>query len=155
MNSNIIIYTDGSCHTQHKIGAWSTIIFYNHQKVVLSGTAVNTTNQRMELLAVLNAMEYVDLHLKNEKNIQLNSDSQYVIGLIARAEKLQHKNFITKAGNEIRNIDLVLKWLAYNKQFNIQLTKIKAHQTESEENRYNIEVDKLSRKLVRDLVRDL
>ena len=155
MRPTINIYTDGSCHTQQQIGAWSAIILVDDEKIILSGIETNTTHQRMELLAVINAIEYIQVHFKTSKQIQLNSDSQYVIGLIARAEKLAAKNYQTKKGNEIANDDLVKKWLFLNSIFSIECNKIKAHQPLSATTKYNIEVDKLSRKLVRDEIRKL
>ena len=153
MNPTIIIYTDGSCHTQQQLGAWSAIILVNDTKIILSGIETNTTHQRMELTAVISAIEYVQQHYKTSKNIQLNSDSQYVIGLISRADKLAAKNYQTKKGNEIANENLVKKWLFLNSLYIIECIKIKAHQQLSETTKYNIEVDKLSRKLVRDEIR--
>lgn len=155
MESNIIIYTDGSCHTQFKIGAWSAIVLYNNQKIILSGLEQNTTNQRMELIAVLNAIKYIKINFTNIKSIQLNTDSQYVIGLVERAEKLNHKSFKTNKGNEIRNIDLVKEWLNINNHFEIELIKIKSHQRLTESTKYNIEADKTARKLVRESVSKL
>ncbi|HUM50312.1 MAG TPA: hypothetical protein PK431_00805 [Chitinophagales bacterium] len=155
MRPTINIYTDGSCHTQQQIGAWSAIILVDDEKIILSGIEINTTHQRMELLAVINAIEYIQVHFKTSKQIQLNSDSQYVIGLITRAEKLAAKNYQTKKGNEIANDDLVKKWLFLNSIFSIECNKIKAHQPLSATTKYNIEVDKLSRKLVRDEIRKL
>ena len=153
MNPTIIIYTDGSCHTQQQLGAWSAIILVNDTKIILSGIETNTTHQRMELTAVISAIEYVQQHYKTSKNIQLNSDSQYVIGLISRADKLAAKNYKKKKGNEIANENLVKKWLFLNSLYIIECIKIKAHQQLSETTKYNIEVDKLSRKLVRDEIR--
>lgn len=155
MRPTINIYTDGSCHTQQQIGAWSAIILVDDEKIILSGIEINTTHQSMELLAVINAIEYIQVHFKTSKQIQLNSDSQYVIGLITRAEKLAAKNYQTKKGNEIANDDLVKKWLFLNSIFSIECNKIKAHQPLSATTKYNIEVDKLSRKLVRDEIRKL
>ena len=155
MRSTIIIYTDGSCRTQQHIGAWSSIILVDDEKISLSGIEINTTHQRMELLAVINAIEYIQNHFKTTTNIQLNSDSQYVIGLLARAEKLAAKNYLTKKGNDIANEDLVKKWLYLNSIFTIECNKIKAHQPLSEATKYNIELDKLSRKLVREEISKL
>ena len=56
---NAEIYTDGSCHTQHCIGAWASIVFIGNEKIILSGKEINTTHNRMELLAVINAVEYI------------------------------------------------------------------------------------------------
>ena len=55
--SPIIIYTDGSCNPEYKIGAWAVVLFVEDEKIVLSGTAEQTTHQRMELTAVIRAFE--------------------------------------------------------------------------------------------------
>ena len=59
------IYTDGSCHTQHKIGTWVAIILMDTEKKILSGTVKDTTHNRMELMAVVKAIEYIKIHLAN------------------------------------------------------------------------------------------
>jgi len=153
LNSVIEIFTDGSCHTQKLIGAWASIIFMNNQKVVLSGVEHETTHNRMEILAVVNAIKHI--HQLNEgfKNIIIVSDSQYVIGLVNRQHKFLASHFKTKSGNDIRNIDLVKEFLHLIKKLNIEFVKIKAHQKPGSTMNYNIEVDKLSRKLVREAVR--
>ncbi len=55
----IIIYTDGSCNPKIGIGAWATIIFINEGKITLEGSAKDTTHQRMELIAVIEAFSHV------------------------------------------------------------------------------------------------
>ncbi len=149
---NAEVYTDGSCHTQHCIGAWASILFIENKKITLSGTESNTTHNRMEILAVINAVEYILNKHPLVKEIRLVSDSQYVIGLIDRQSKFIKNNFKTKAGNDIRNVDLVRVLLAIANKITIQFVKIKAHQKETEIANYNIEVDKICRKLVREAV---
>lgn len=146
------VYTDGSCHTQHCIGAWASILFVNNQKIVLSGTEINTTHNRMEILAVINAVKYIQKNYPETSQIKIVTDSQYVIGLIRRQEKFIASNYLTKAGNEIRNIDLVKEFLLFHQSNDLVLEKIKAHQKASEIVNYNIEVDKLARQLVRESV---
>lgn len=146
------VYTDGSCHTQHCIGAWASILFVNNQKIVLSGTEINTTHNRMEILAVINAVKHIQKNYPETSQIKIVTDSQYVIGLIRRQEKFITSNYLTKAGNEIRNIDLVKEFLLLHQRNDLVLEKIKAHQKASEIVNYNIEVDKLARQLVRESV---
>ena len=154
MNSIIEIFTDGSCHTQLCVGAWASIIVINENKIILSGSELQTTHNRMEILAVIKSIHYLQQNLKEEKIIHVISDSQYVIGLIEREKKFIANNFKTKSGNTIRNIDLISELLNLLKQFKISFIKIKAHQKISEANKYNIEVDKLSRAIVRTLVKN-
>ena len=152
MHSIIEIFTDGSCHTQQCVGAWASIILVNEQKVILSGSELETTHNRMEILAVIKSIHYVQENHKEIKTIHIVSDSQYVIGLVDREKKFIASNFKTKSGNDIRNSDLVIELLKLLKEFKVSFVKIKAHQKLSEATKYNIEVDKLSRAIVRTLV---
>jgi ribonuclease HI len=146
------IYTDGSCHTQQCIGGWAAIVFIGETKAVLKGKELNTTHNRMELLAVINAIKFVLEKDKTINKLQIVSGSQYVVGLTARQSKLNDKNFTTKKGNEIRNADLVKELLHFVNTLNLNFVKIKAHQQKTDITNYNIEVDKLCRKIVRDAV---
>lgn len=147
------IYTDGSCHTQQCVGAWAAVVLIDEQKIVLSGKENNTTHNRMEILAVINAVKYIQIHFKSVTKIKVVSDSQYVIGLVGRQSKFESSDFTTKAGNDIRNIDLVKELLKLISLFNLEFVKIKAHQKVTDIINYNIEVDKLSRQLVREAVK--
>lgn len=150
--NSITIYTDGSCHTQLKIGAWAAVILIANDKKTLTGTANNTTHQRMELMAAIEALSYVQHHFPMVININLITDSQYVIGLPARMQKLQAANFITKQGKPIQNADLVQQLYKLSESFNIDFIKIQAHLKKKSEADYNIEVDRLSRQMVRELI---
>lgn len=150
----IEIYTDGSCHTQQCIGAWASVILNKEGKITLGGSELNTTHNRMEILAVTNSIKHVINHFPQVKEIKIISDSQYVIGLIDREKKFIAGNYKTKAGADIRNVDLVKELLTLLKTIKVIFTKIKAHQKPSEASKYNIEVDKLCRELVRKLVKE-
>jgi ribonuclease HI len=152
-NSAIEIYTDGSCHTQLLKGGWAALIFYGNEKIILSGKEINTTHNRMELTAVINAIEHVLEKLQPVKEITVFSDSQYVIGLRSRKEKFTASDFTTKKGTEIRNADLVKKLLNFEKQISIHFTKVKAHQKKNDTLNHNIEADLLCRKIVREAVK--
>ena len=147
---SITIYTDGSCHTQLKIGAWAAVILVDGKKKILTGKAENTTHNRMELTAVIDALMYVQNNYGVTREIKIISDSQYVIGLTAREQKLSANDFITKKGKPVQNADLVKQLLFLLNTMNVNLEKIKAHQQKTGVDDYNIEVDKLSRKLVRE-----
>jgi ribonuclease HI len=148
------IFTDGSCHTQQLVGAWAAVLLIDKEKIVLSGKENDTTHNRMEILAVINSIKYIQQHFQNIMDVKIVSDSQYVIGLIGRQAKFATSNFTTKAGNEIRNVDLVKELLHLVSTINVQFVKIKAHQKATDVVNYNIEVDKLSRQLVRESVKN-
>jgi ribonuclease HI len=147
------IYTDGSCHTQLCVGAWAAVLLVGEDKITLSGKEVDTTHNRMEILGVINAIKYILQHHKTIADVKIVSDSQYVIGLIGRQSKFEASDFATKAGKDIRNVDLVKELLHLVSMINVQFVKIKAHQKATETINYNIEVDKLSRQLVREVVK--
>jgi ribonuclease HI len=152
LNQFIEVYTDGSCHTQLCIGAWASVILCDDQKIVLSGIEKDTTHNRMEILAVINSLKYVRQYYDQITDLRIISDSQYVIGLVDRETKFTSSNFTTKAGKEIRNMDLVKELLELLTHVNVKFIKIKAHQKQTSIVNYNIEVDKLSRQLVRQQV---
>jgi len=153
----IEIYTDGSCHTQHKIGAWASIILVNREKIVLKGAVQSTTHNRMELQAVLKAIEFVNSRFKF-KTLVVYTDSQYVSQIPQRKEKLKANCFLTKKGTPIQNADLVETLICNIETYSLELVKVKAHQHAAEiclnpPVNYNAEVDKLARLLVRETVR--
>ena len=150
METQIIeIYTDGSCNSNFEIGAWAAIIFIDNEKVLLNGVQENTTHNRMELIAVIEAINYVLKMQSKIGLIRIFTDSQYVAGIPLRAEKLISKKFVTKKGKNIQNIDLIKTFISLIRQSNIEFVKVKAHQKLSDTVNYNREVDKLARKLVR------
>ncbi len=149
----IIVYTDGSCHTQQLIGAWVAIIFIEGEKIILSGVQNNTTHNRMELTAIIKALEFISQRNLIEYPITIITDSQYAVGLQDREQKFSASNFTSKKGNTISNADLVKTLLQLLKNWPAKFEKIKAHQQQSEEINYNIEADKLSRNLVRKTIK--
>jgi ribonuclease HI len=144
------IYTDGSCHTQNRVGAWAAIILTGTEKKVLSGIVQDTTHNRMELAAVIKGIEYLKNNYQAITTIKVFSDSQYVTGLRDREEKLTAMDFFTKKGAAVQNADLVKELLALFSTLPVELIKVKAHQKKTGTVNYNIEADKLSRKMVRD-----
>lgn len=150
MNKEIIeIYTDGSCNPQYQIGGWAAIIFVAGEKVILQDYAIETTHNRMELTAVIKSIEYVLKEFPENNIIKIFTDSQYVERIPARTKKLVSKDFITKKGKSIQNLDLIKKIIDLIDHTKIEFIKVKAHQKASETPNYNREVDKLSRKIVR------
>ncbi len=144
------IFTDGSCHTQRCIGAWAAIVIYGDGKQTLGAVEHDTTHQRMELLAVIEALSYTKLQWPDIEQVDLVSDSQYVIGLVRRQAQLEAKDFVTKAGKSLNNADLLKLFYETIKPFKIKFIKIKAHQTgEGFEIQNNNTVDCLCRQMVR------
>jgi ribonuclease HI len=152
---SILIYTDGSCNTKLCIGGWASIILIGEEKHILYGTENNTTNNRMELFAVLESLAFIQEKAMLLSVIKIISDSQYVIELQGRKEKFLKSNFKTKKGEDIRNIDLIKELFRYNELMEIKFEKIKAHQKKTETENFNIEADILARQIVRKAVKNL
>lgn len=152
MNQTIEIYTDGSCNPKHGIGGWAALIFIDDKKIMLQGSAIDTTHNRMELAAVINAIEYVLKEFTEINLVKIYTDSQYVEKIPQRAAKLVTKDFITKSGNKLQNTDLIQILINLLNSNNIEFIKVKAHQKTTKTPNYNREVDQLSRKIVRQKV---
>ena len=103
---NVEIYTDGSCHTQHCLGAWVAIIFIVGEKIILSGNELNTTHNRMELTAVIKALQYIQQVNPKIPAIKIVTDSQYVTGLQAREKGFSTLNLLQKK----EQLSLMLTW---------------------------------------------
>jgi len=144
----IEIYTDGSSHTQKLIGAWAAIIYYNDSKIIIKQVVVNTNHNRMEMQAVIQAIKFVDTNYSTNIPIIINSDSQYVVNLVDRKEKLKKNEFFTRKGNPVKNLDLVTTLIDQIETHEITFNKIKAHVKEGDIK--NREVDLLVRKLMRE-----
>jgi ribonuclease HI len=153
-DQNVEIYTDGSCHTQRGIGTWVALIFNGTNKKVLSGTMNDTTHNQMELIAVINAIEYAKLHNQNITSIRVYTDSQYVVMIPERKKKMELADFNTKNGSALPNADLVKKILDLLSWVPVEFIKIVAHQKKTDTNNYNREADMLSRKLLRKVIRE-
>ncbi len=122
---------------------------------MLKDFELNTTHNRMELLSVIKSFEFIENENFEFDKITLKSDSQYVVGIQERKEKLKNNKFITKKGTEIQNKDLVLRLIHYIEKLPIEFIKVKAHQKKTSERNINREVDKISRKIVRDKVKQI
>lgn len=146
----IEIFTDGSCNTAARNGAWAALILLKNKKEILTGVAVDTTHNRMELLSVIKSIEFVDT-FRPGASLRIYSDSQYVCTLPERLPRFKKNSFRTKKGSEIQNADLVKTFLYLAESHCIEWVKVKAHQRDmSDSTTHNRFVDKLSRKLVRE-----
>ena len=77
---SVIIYTDGACSGNPGPGGWGAILEYNGHECTLSGGAPETTNNRMELTAVIESLK----RLKEPCVVELYSDSKYVIDALEK-----------------------------------------------------------------------
>jgi ribonuclease HI len=115
----IEIFTDGSCLGNPGEGGWCAILRYKENEKVLSGAEKNTTNNRMELTAVIKALKA----LKEPCEIELYSDSTYVL----RGLNEWLNNWIKKDFKNVKNIDLWKEYVKISKPHKIHIHWIKGH----------------------------
>jgi ribonuclease HI len=147
--ATISIYTDGSYNPSTHVGGWAAIIQRDGNKIILQGTDKNSTHQRMELTAVIKALEYIEQNQLSRNTILIYTDSQYVTGLQSRKEKLISSNFMTKKNTLLVNNDLLRQLFSLETSLRLDFIKVKAHQKTSAIEKLNREVDMLCRKIVR------
>ena len=135
----IEIYTDGSCLENPGNGGWAAIINENGNTRKISGNEKNTTNNRMELMAPINALK--DMNPKEE--IEIYTDSQYVkLGITEWINTWTKNNWKTSKKKKIKNKDLWLQLYDLNQSFKIKWNWVRAHAG----NPLNEEVDLLAKK---------
>lgn len=99
----IFIYTDGSCLGNPGPGGWAALLVYRGQKKMISGNSHESTNNRMELTAVIKAMS----QLKEPCAIELYTDSKYVMdGALQWMSNWKKNNWMNAKKQPVKNIDL-------------------------------------------------
>lgn len=135
---NINIYTDGACSGNPGPGGWASIIIYSSKIIELSGGSLLTTNNRMEMTAVIKGLE----NIKNQSNVIINTDSKYVInGITSWIEKWKKNKWLGSNKKLIKNKDLWEKIYSLNNFHNTEWIWIKGHSGNS----LNEKVDQLAR----------
>jgi ribonuclease HI len=138
----VIIYTDGACSGNPGPGGWAAILRWREQEKVLSGAAPATTNNAMELTAVICALEA----LKRPMQVMLYTDSRYVKDGITRWIHTWKRNgWKTAAGQAVKNAALWQRLAAAGARHAIEWHWVKGHSGQLE----NTRVDCLARAALR------
>ena len=102
-NKAVEIYTDGACSGNPGPGGWGSVMLYNGHRRELSGGEKATTNNRMELMAVIRALET----LKRPCEINLHTDSIYVMkGMTEWLPRWKQRNWRTADRKPVKNVEL-------------------------------------------------
>jgi ribonuclease HI len=102
-NEQVEIFTDGACRGNPGIGGWGAVIRYKQHEKLLSGGEQETTNNRMELMAAIQALN----SLKRPCKVNLTTDSQYVRkGILEWMEAWKKRGWKTSARKPVKNKDL-------------------------------------------------
>ncbi|QZT39119.1 ribonuclease HI [Halosquirtibacter xylanolyticus] len=117
----VIIYTDGASRGNPGPGGYGTILMYkNHRKEISEGFR-KTTNNRMELLAVIVGLEVLK---RDGLNVVVYSDSKYVVDSV---EKKWVFGWLKKRFKDKKNADLWMRFLPLYSKHNVRMVWIKGH----------------------------
>lgn len=141
----ITIYTDGACSGNPGPGGWGAILMYKNNKKEISGGKKDTTNNVMELTAVIEALKLVKFPCK----IKVYSDSAYVVNgfLQGWIYNWIKKNWRTADGSPVKNKELWETLYKFTKTHEIEFIKVKGHS----DNEFNNRCDELARNAILNL----
>jgi len=102
-DSKVVIYTDGGCRGNPGPGGWGAVLLFGQHEKEIYGYEAETTNNRMELMAAIRALEM----LKRPCDIELTTDSQYVRrGILEWMKDWKKRDWKTAAKKPVKNKDL-------------------------------------------------
>ena len=138
----ITIYTDGACSGNTGIGGWGVVILEsNKEDIFLNGGNDNTTNNRMELTAAIEALKYFE----NMQSITLITDSKYVKdGIQSWIQNWKKNGWKTAAKKPVKNKELWIELDQLISRHNISWKWVKGHAG----NTHNEKADYLARRYI-------
>ena len=145
MEEKIIIYTDGACSGNPGPGGWGTILMYKDAKKEISGGKKNTTNNIMEITAVIEGLK----KLKKQSEVQVYSDSSYVVNTFKQGwiYNWMKKGWKTANGEPVKNKELWQELYDLTQKHKVEFIKVKGHA----DNEYNNRCDELARNAIKSL----
>jgi len=136
---SVTIYTDGACSANPGPGGWGCVLIYNGIDKRFSGFENNTTNNRMEMRAVIEAL----MRLREPCNLDIYSDSAYVVNAFLDnwIAGWINKNWVNSEKQPVKNADLWCQMLKLLEPHNVTWHKVKGHA----DDKYNNICDQLAR----------
>ena len=134
----VTIYTDGACSGNPGPGGWGAVLIYKGNEKRLSGYEPDTTNNRMEMTAVLKALEA----LRESCSVTLHTDSAYIHNAFEKGwiDRWQLNGWKTTAKKPVENQDLWHSILKLTQTHAVKWRKVKGHSGDS----YNEICDQLA-----------
>lgn len=141
----VTIYTDGACSGNPGPGGWGAILMYEDIKKEISGAQANTTNNIMEITAVLEALKL----LKVECSVKVYSDSAYVVNAFNQGwiENWKKNNWRTSGKDPVKNKELWEELDRLTQKHKVEFIKVKGHS----DNEYNNRCDFLATSAIKSL----
>ena len=145
----VILYTDGACSGNPGPGGWGVILEYNGQEKEMSGFDINTTNNQMELLAVINGLKA----LKERCEVDVYSDSAYTVNAFTNGWIYGWKknNWKKADGKPVLNTDLWEELYKLTQIHEVTFHKVAGHA----DNELNNRCDELARGAIAQLRKTL
>lgn len=134
----VTIYTDGACSGNPGAGGWGAILMHGEKRKEISGFERETTNNRMELTAVIRALEM----LKGKCNVELYSDSAYVVNAINNGwlDNWKSNGWVGSDKKQVKNIELWKELDNLLSVYDVTFIKVKGHA----DNEFNNRCDELA-----------
>ena len=124
MTKHVEIYTDGACSGNPGPGGWGVLMRYNGHEKEMCGGEPETTNNRMEMMAVIEALKA----LKKRSNVKLYTDSKYVMhGITEWMEGWKAKNWKTAAKKPVKNKKLWIEIDDLVQKHDVEFIWVKGH----------------------------
>ena len=141
----VTIYTDGACSGNPGAGGFAAILMYNGVEKVVSGGEKETTNNKMELMAVISGLN----SLKEACEVDVYSDSQYVVDAFNKGwvDSWQKNGWRNSSKDDVKNVELWKMLLDLTKTHKVNFIKVKGHS----DNEYNNRCDKIAREEYKNL----
>ena len=135
----VTIYTDGACSGNPGPGGWAAVLIYGEHKKEISGGDKETTNNIMELTAILEALKA----LKTECEVELYSDSAYCVNAFQQGWIYNwiKKGWKTADNSEVKNKEIWQEIYDLTKKHKVNFNKVKGHS----DNELNNRCDELAR----------
>ncbi len=129
----VTIYTDGACSGNPGPGGWAAVLLYGEHVKEMSGFEAQTTNNRMELLAAVQALSV----LRETCDVQLHSDSSYLVNAFEQRwlDNWQQHGWKTASKQPVLNQDLWMQLLELTNKHSVHFIKVKGHSTDKYNNR--------------------
>ncbi|MBR3163348.1 MAG: ribonuclease HI [Clostridia bacterium] len=143
----VVIYTDGACSGNPGPGGWGTVLMYKDEKKEISGGSIDTTNNIMELTAVVEGLKM----LKYPCEVELYSDSAYIVNAFNQGwiYNWKKKNWKTADGKEVKNKEIWQELYELTNIHKVTFNKVKGHS----DNEYNNRCDELARNAIPEVKR--
>src|ERR1700744_307174 len=122
--TQVVIYTDGACSGNPGPGGWGVVLSWNGTEKELHGGEPQTTNNRMELMAAIQALAA----LQRPSQVQLHTDSKYVLdGITKWINGWQRNGWLTAAKKPVKNADLWQQLTKAIERHEVTWTWVKGH----------------------------